>query len=260
MEIGVCVKRTPAVGARVAIAGDGRHLDTHLLGFTIGPHEECAVEEAVRIAERHRDRGEPARVTVLTVGPAEAADQLRTAIAAGADAGVLVEADCGDDAELDPEATAAALVHGIAEAGIRFDLLLFGTESAVAGHAQVGIRAAYALGLPIVVGVTGLDEDGAELVLRRRTGDGIEVYRVPTPAAVAVKEGLNLPRYPTMPGRIRARRARLTTVAAPPAGSVGLRTLRLRPPADERPETVRLGAGADAAPAVVDVLERIGVV
>ncbi|MDQ4118611.1 MAG: electron transfer flavoprotein beta subunit/FixA family protein [Actinomycetota bacterium] len=254
------MKRTPAVGAQVGIAADGRHLDTRLLGFTIGPHEECAVEEAVRIAERHRDRGDPARVTVLTVGPAQAADQLRTAIAAGADAGVLVEAQAGDDAELDPQETAAALVHGIVEAGIRFDLLLFGTESAVAGHGQVGIRVARALGLTIVVGVTGVDEEGDGLVLRRRAGDGIEVYRVPTPAAVAVKEGLNLPRYPTMPGRIRARRATLTTVTAPPARQAGLRTVRLRPPVDERPETVRLGSGADAAPAVVDVLERIGVV
>ena len=260
MEIGVCVKRTPAVGAQVAIAGDGRHLDTRLLGFTIGPHEECAVEEAVRIAERHRDRGDAARVTVFTVGPPEAADQLRTAVAAGADAGVLVEADCGDDAELDPEATAAALVHGIRAAGAAFDLLLFGTESAVAGHGQVGIRVAHALGLPIVVGVTAVEETGDGLVLRRRAGGEVEVYRVPTPAAVAVREGLNLPRYPTMPGRIRARKARLPTVAAPQTAPPGLRTVRLRPPADERPETVRLGTGAGAAPAVVDVLERSGVV
>lgn len=256
-DVLVCVKRTPAVGAQITLTEDRLAIDTRHLGFTIGPHEECAVEEAVRIAEAHRDAGGTARVTVLTVGPPEAAEQLRYAISMGADDGVLVEV--GTE-ELDPEATAASILAGVRAAeGTRYDLLLFGTDSAVAGNAQVGIRVAGALGLPMVTGITGIDVAGDGLVLRREAPGGVEVYRVPLPAAVGVKEGINLPQYPTITGRMRARRADLRTVPwAPVAG--GLRTVALRAPREDRPETVVLGTGAAAAPAVVQVLDALGVV
>ena len=261
-DVLVCVKRTPAVGTQISLTDDRLAIDTHHLGFTIGPHEECAVEEAVRIAERHRGAGGTAWVTVLTVGPPDAAEQLRYAISMGADEGVLVEVPTED---LDPEPTAASILAGVrAATGIAYELLLFGTDSAVAGNAQTGIRVACALGLPMVTGIKSLDDeadgaDGAGLVLRRETPDGVEVYRVPLPAAVAVKEGINLPRYPTIKGRMRARKAALRTVPGETAPG-GLRTVALRRPREDRPKTVVLGTGAAAAPAVVEVLAELGVV
>jgi len=85
MNILVCVKRVPAPGARINITEDGQAVDTAFLGFTVSPHEECAVEQAVQLIEKHG--GE---VTVLTLGPAEAEEQLRTAVSVGAAKAVLV--------------------------------------------------------------------------------------------------------------------------------------------------------------------------
>ncbi|MDN5915800.1 MAG: electron transfer flavoprotein beta subunit/FixA family protein [Pseudonocardia sp.] len=264
------MKRTPAVGARILLTEDRRGIDTRHLGFTMGPHEECAVEEAVRIAERsasgtsidtdrRREEGSRASVTVLTVGPPEAAEQVRYALSMGADAGVLAEAP---SEECDPEVTAASIVHvvrAMAAEGTVFDLILFGNDSAVAGHGQVGIRVGCALGLPVVGGIKEIGVRGDRLALRRHTATGAELYDVPLPAAVAVKEGINVPRYPTIKGRMRARKATLRTFGWQPAPG-GLRTVALRRPREDRPETVLLGTGAGAAPAVVDMLTGLGVV
>ncbi|MPY78343.1 MAG: electron transfer flavoprotein beta subunit/FixA family protein [Actinophytocola sp.] len=249
MEVLVCVKRVPAPGAKVPLTDDATDIDTRYLGHTIGPHEECGVEEAVRIVKAHGGSA-----TVLAVGPPEADEQLRYAIAMGADRGVLVDVGA---AELDPEATAAAIVHAVGDTS--YDLVLFGTESADASHYQVGIRVARALGLPIVGGIKGIDIDDGAARLRREVADGVEVYRLPLPAAAAVKEGLNLPRYPSMPGRLKAKKARIDVVPYTPEPG-GLRKVRLRQPNDDREEAIVLGHGADAAPRVVDVLEQIGVI
>src|SRR5690242_20714213 len=136
MEILVCVKRVPMVGGRIAVTADEQDVDTRMSGFTVSPHEECAVEEAVQIVER-----EGGSVTVLTLGPPEAADQLRDMLALGAQRAVLLETD---GREWGPMATAAAIA---AAAGRRadseqgpYDLLLFGNEAADTGGYQVGIR------------------------------------------------------------------------------------------------------------------------
>lgn len=249
MDVLVCVKRVAGTGSSITLTDDGRAVDTKHLGFTIGPHEECAVEEAVRIVAEHGGA-----VTVLTVGGPEADEQLRYALSMGADRAVRV--DCGD-ADPDPQRTAAAIVHAVTAAGTTFDLVLVGQESADAGHYQVGARVAHGLGLPIVTGVKGIDIlDGSAVRLRRPVPDGVEVYEAPLPMAVAVKEGLNLPRYPSMRGRLRASRAGIEVVSADvPAG--GLRTLRLRLPEQATRDTVLLGKGADAAPAVVDLIEEL---
>lgn len=256
MEVLVCVKRVPATGAKIPLTEDGSDVDTRNLGFTIGPHEECAVEEAARIAEQSGGSA-----TVLTVGPDEADEQLRYAMSMGAQGGVLVRSE---SAEIDPEATASAITHAVrtleAE-GRHFDLIMFGNESADAGHYQVGIRVACALGLPVVGGIKGidLDTDQGRATLRRETPDGVEVYESPLPAAVAVKEGINLPRYPTLKGRLRAKKAEVRAIE-PETVAGGLRKVRFRPPPEAERETVVLGHGGDAAGPVVDVLTDLGVV
>jgi electron transfer flavoprotein beta subunit len=143
VRILVCVKRVPVTGGRMVLTEDAQALETKHLGFTISPHEECAVEEAVRIVEA--GGGE---VVVLTLGPAEAEEQLRDCLAIGADRGILLKTSD----EWDPQATAGAIVDA-ARGEEPFDLVLFGNESADAGNYQVGIRVAYALGLPVVTGL-----------------------------------------------------------------------------------------------------------
>src|SRR5260221_1983097 len=157
MDILVCVKRVPATGGRIVLTSDSQEMDTRCLGFTVSPHEECAVEEAVRIVETQGGSS-----TVLTLGPAAAEDQLRDAMAVGMERAILLETD---GREFDPMATAEAIVETIRSqeaAHGPYDLILFGNEAADTGDFQVGIRVAVALDRPIVTGVKSLTvADGA---------------------------------------------------------------------------------------------------
>jgi electron transfer flavoprotein beta subunit len=234
------------------LTDDQQAIDARHLPFTVSPHEECAVEEAVRIKEAHGGS-----VTVMTLGPAEAEEQLRYSISTGADEVVLLATDGTD---WDPQATSAALAAGIVEleADDRpFDLILFGNESADAGGYQVGIRVARALGRPAVGGIKGIDIEEGVVVARRETDAGFEVYRLPLPAVVAVKEGINLPRYPTLPSRLKAKKADVAVVQ-PSVAPGGLRMLRLVNPPEVATSTRILGHGPEAAPGVADLLEELG--
>jgi electron transfer flavoprotein beta subunit len=245
VKILVCVKRVPETGARITLTPDAQAIDTTFLGFTISPHEECAVEEALRIG------GE---TTVLTLGPAAAEEQLRNAMAMGIDSAVLLDTD---GAEWGAEATAAAIADAVRDRG--YDLLLFGNESADAGNYQVAVRVAYALGLPVVTGVKRLELRDGGLEAWREAGGGWDVFELPLPAVVSVKEGINLPRYPSLKGRLRAKSAPIERVQPAPRPS-RLETVRLAVPQEEARRVELLGEGAAAAPRVVEVLRELGLV
>jgi electron transfer flavoprotein beta subunit len=241
----VCVKRVPETGARITLTPDAQAIDTSYLGFTISPHEECAVEEAVRIG------GE---TTVLTLGPAAAEEQLRNAMAMGIGSAVLLETDGSD---WGAEATAAAIADTVRDGG--YDLLLFGNESADNGNYQVAVRVAHALGLPVVTGIKGLSIADGAVEARREAGGGWEIFELPLPAIVSVKEGINLPRYPSLKGRLAAKKATIERV--PPAERPSrLEMIRLAVPQEERKTVQVLGDGAAAAPRVVAVLRELGLV
>ena len=249
MKILVCVKRVPITGGRMVLTADEQAIETKHLGFTISPHEECGVEEAVRIVEA--GGGE---VVALTLGSAEAEEQLRDCMAIGADRGILLKTD---GTEWDAQATAAAIVDAVRAEG-PFDLLLFGNESADAGNYQVGIRVAYALGLPVVTGLKGISVAGGRVRCERDTGAGRDVYEVPLPAVLTVLEGLNLPRYPSVPGRLRAK-SKPVTVVEPVRPESKLEKLRLVVPEGQGKQAEILGHGAEAAPKVVQVMQQLGV-
>ena len=253
MNILVCVKRVPATGGRIVLTPDGSDIDVRYLGFTVSPHEECAVEEAVRIVEANGGS-----TAVLTLGPAAAEDQLRDAMAIGIERAILLETDGRD---WDPVATSRAIIEAIRAqeaAGAPFDLILFGNESADSGGFQVGLRVAAALGRPCVTGVKALGiRDGGVTARREATGGGWESFELPLPAVVTVKEGINLPRYPSVPGRLRAKKKEIER-STPEWSDGGLEKIVLRLPQAEVTHAEVIGRGADAAPAVVDLLERIG--
>ena len=251
MNVLVCVKRVPETGARITLTPDAQAIDTSLLGFTISPHEECAVEEALRIVERHGGS-----TTVLTLGPAGATEQLQNAMAMGVGAAVLLETD-GDD--WNAEATAAALAEAIRARPNTFDLLLFGNEAADTGDYQVGVRVAHTLGLPCVTGIKGITIEDGRLTARREAGGGWEIFELPLPAVVTVKEGINLPRYASLPGRLRAKKTPIERIE-PQRRASALETIRLVVPAERQSHVEILGRGAEAAPRVVEVLRELGLV
>lgn len=253
MKILVCVKRVPAPGSKINITADGQQVDATNLGFTTSPHEECAVEAAARLIEEHGGEA-----TVLTLGPAAAEEQLRYAVSVGMHRGVLLATG---DGEWDPQRTARAITAAISEleaAEGPFDLILFGNESADAGGFQVGIRVAHALGRPMVNGAKGLSVAERTASVEREADAGRETYSLPLPAVVGVKEGINLPRYPTMRGRLASKKAEIAT-SVPTAEAGGLVKRRLTSPPERTSQTIVLGTGPEAAPAVVDVLEQLGV-
>jgi electron transfer flavoprotein beta subunit len=251
LNILCCVKRVPMTGGRIVLTADEQAIETRHLGFTISPHEECGVEEAVRLVEQHGGSS-----TVLTLGPAEAEEQLRDCMALGIDRAILLLAD----AEFDAQATAAAILEAIAAeraAGTEYDLIFFGNESADAGGYQVGIRVAHALERPCVTGLKGIALADGGVRCEQEVAGGRDVYQVPLPAVVTVKEGLNLPRYPSVPGRMRAKRKPLETRTPAPVAA-GLEKVRLVVPEGQGKQAEILGRGPDAAPAVVEMLRGAG--
>ena len=253
MRVLVCVKRVPAPGAKINITPDGQRVDTANLGFTMSPHEECAVEAGAQLIEAHGGEA-----TVLTLGPVEAEEQVRYAVSVGMQRGVVMPIN---DDEWDPQRTAQAITSAVQDleaADGPFDLILFGNESADSGGFQVGIRVAYALDRPMVNGAKALKVDGDTAHVEREADAGREAYTLPLPAVVGIKEGINLPRYPTMKGRLASKKAEIASVE--PTGDLGgLTKITLQPPPERTSQTVILGNGPEAAPAVVDVLEEIGV-
>ena len=202
VKILVCVKRVPMTGGRIVLTDDAQAIETRHLGFTISPHEECGVEEAVRLVEAHGGES-----VVLTLGPPEAEEQLRDAMAIGID---RAHPPRHDGEEWDPQATAGAIVDAIRAdeaADGPFDLVFFGNEAAdsgeLPGRDPGRARARAPRARP---GSRASPSRTATVRCEQEVAGGRDVYQLPLPAVVTVLEGLNLPRYPSVPGRLRAQR------------------------------------------------------
>jgi len=248
----VCVKRVPDSSSEVVLTDDGQSVDGRYAGFTMSAHEECAVEIAAQVTA---DGGE---ATVLTLGDADAVEQLRASLAVGCSAATHVVADPQRFGPADVAREIAAVIRDHEAQGRPHDLVLLGNDAADSGDFQVGIRLAYELGRPVVNGVNTVSVADGVVTATGSGPEGHETYRVPLPAVLTVLEGGVQPRYPTVPGRMKAKKVPIEerAPAAEPAGPKRVRLL-LPPPA---PSNVQiLGNGADAAPAVVDVLEKLGV-
>jgi electron transfer flavoprotein beta subunit len=249
----VCVKRVPDSSSEVVLTDDAQAVDGRFAGFTMSPHEECAVELAVQVTAA--TGGEAA---VLTVGDADAVEQLRSALAVGAAAATLVQAEPSTLGPADVAREIAAVVRAHEAEGTTHDLVLLGNDAADSGDFQVGIRLAYELDRPVVNGVSTVEVEDGSIVARGEGPDGHETFRLPPPAVVTILEGGVEPRYPSVPGRMKAKKVQIEErePASEPAGPNRVR-FTLPPPVSSDVQV--LGEGAAAAPAVVDLFERIGV-
>ena len=249
----VAVKRVVDSSGEATLTPDQQGLDGRFAGYTIGDHDACAVELGIQVAE-----ATGGTVTVVSVGVAEAVEQIRGALALGAHAGVLVEADPVALGPADVAAEIAAVVTDAEADGDPYDLVLLGNDAADTGDFQVPIRLAYAVGRPIVTGAGTAEVVDGTLVAQVTGPHGDETYEVPLPAVASVLEGGTEPRYPTLKGRMAAKKIEVEVrpAATTPAGGG-----RVRWHLPEEPPTSSevIGEGPEAAPAVVDLFERLGV-
>jgi electron transfer flavoprotein beta subunit len=251
----VCIKRVPDLGGEVTLTADGLSVDDSSLGHTVSPHEECAVELAIQVA-----KDTDGEATVLTVGSADSIEQLRNSLAVGATGAVLVEADAGAYGPADVAAAIAEVVRAHEAAGTTYDLVLLGNDASDTGDFQVGIRLSYLLDRPVVAGVSTLSVEGQTVTARGGSPDGgTEIFEVPLPAVLTVMEGGIEPRYPTIPGRMKAKKVKIEQLS--PSGTPGgTGRVRLKLPEAQPSQVSVLGKGPEAAAAVVDLFEKLGVV
>ncbi len=253
MNVLVCIKRVPDFSGEVLLAEDGQSADARFVGFTLSDHDSCAVELAVQIASATEGQA-----TVLTVGSPDSVEQLRSALGVGCTAAVVVEADPVALGPADVAREIAAVVRDHEASGTSYGLVLLGNDAADSGDFQVGIRLAHELDRPVVTGIKNVTIDGDTARLQGDGPEGLETYAVPLPAVVTVMEGGVEPRYPTITGRMKAKKVAVENrpSALAPVGS-GRVQLTLPPPS---PSTVEvLGEGPESAGTVVDLLQRLGV-
>ncbi len=253
MDVLVCVKRVPDLGGEITLTDDALGVDDSYLGHTVSAHEECAIELAIQTA-----KATDGQATVLTVGGEDADEQLRDALALGCSAAVRVDADVSAFGPVDVAAAIADVVRSHEADGRSYDLVLLGNDASDTGDFQVGVRLAYLLDRPVVTGISTVSPGDAGVVARGDGPNGTEIFELPTPAVVAVMEGGVEPRYPSIPGRMKAKRVTIEVVE-PQREPAGSGRVRLKLPPTPPSQVQILGTGAEAAPAVVDLLEKLGV-
>lgn len=196
MNIVVYLKQTFDSEAKISLTGDGKINDAGV-NLVMNPYDEFAVEEGIRLKEKHG--GE---VTVISVGPDSTQQALRTALAMGADKAVLVNDPAIDTS--DDKTTATVLAKALAD--IPHDIVLAGRIAIDDGAGQLAIRLAEALDVPSVSSVVKLDVDGTAATAVREIDGGSETVEVQLPAVVTAQKGLNEPRYPAMAGIMKAKK------------------------------------------------------
>jgi electron transfer flavoprotein beta subunit len=251
----VAVKRVPDSSSEVLLTADEQAVDGSKAGFTTSPHEECAVEIATQVVAAGEGGGE---ATVVTLGDKDAAEQLRNALAVGCTQATHVVADAHTLGPIDIARELAPVVRDPEAAGRTHDLVLLGSDASDTGDFQVGIRLAYELGRPVVNGATTVTiEDGVAVAVGKGP-EGQETYRVPLPAVVTIREGGVEPRYPSVKGRMAAKKVQIEE-REPAAEHRGPQRVKLLLPPPTPSSVQILGEGAAAAPAVVDLFEQLGV-
>ena len=183
MNIFVCIKQVPDTTTRIKLRDDGKGIDEADIQWIISPHDELAIEEALRLREQQPG----SIITVLSAGPERVTDSLRMALAMGADSAVRLDLPGDADSGMNARALAAA----IGKLGPA-DIVFTGKEAIDDGAAAVGPLLAVFLDLPSVTVVNGIDYGDGALTCRRDVGGGnIEVIETPLPAVVAAQVGLN---------------------------------------------------------------------
>lgn len=217
MNIWVLLKQTFDSEEKIVIANDSISDDG--VKFIINPYDEYAVEEAIQLAEQSGGK-----VTVLSLGSEKTGEALRTALAMGADEAVLIT---DERIPQDEWCIAHVIASYLAEQPV--DLILGGYVSIDTGAGQVALRIAEQLALPHAAAITKLEVKSSKQAIVHRDAEGdIEMIEVSLPALFTAQQGLNEPRYPTLPGIMKAKRKPFRTLSLIDIPSVSLADLSAR--------------------------------
>jgi electron transfer flavoprotein beta subunit len=224
-KILVGLKRVVDYNVRVRVKNDGSGIETDGVKMSINPFDEIGLEEALRIKER----GEASEVIVISVGPSEAQQQLRTGLAMGADRAILVESDD----PVDPLSIARIFKTIIDRDGI--DLVLLGKQAIDNDNSQTPQMLAAIWGRPQATFASQIETNGDTATVTREVDAGLEKVEIDLPAVISVDLRLNEPRYVKLPDIMKAKKKPLEQIALSEIGidpGPALKELNFEPPVD----------------------------
>ncbi len=256
MNIIVCMKPVPDTTAEKRLLPDGT-LDRASVPTIINPWDEYAIEEALRI----REAGGSGEIVLLCMGPENSTETIRKGLAMGADRAVLVT----DPALHGSDMWATSKVLAEALRKLQFDLVLFGSQSTDAGGGMVYNIVAEMLGLPAVTWINEIEVTGGKVRGKRGSDIGYDVVEAPLPAIASVTQTAHEPRYPSLPGIMKAKKKEIAVMGLSDLGidasQVGLSGAMTTVTGSERPQTARARQiikaedPAATAAAIADFLE-----
>ena len=197
MEIIVLLKQVPATESFIGIADDGVSIKTEDIKWVINPYDEYAVEEALRIRSAHGGT-----VTIISAGPERSVEAIRTALAMGADKGMLIKSPAADKCD----GLGIARILAAALKNIKFDLIIAGQRAVDDDNFQVGTALAEFLSIPNISLVIKEEIADGKIRCCRTVEGGTVVLEAPLPALFTTQKGLNEPRYASLPGIMKAKR------------------------------------------------------
>jgi electron transfer flavoprotein beta subunit len=209
MKIIACIKQVPDTETRIKLIPGANHIDTKDVKFIINPYDEFALEEALKTKEKLGGD-----VTVITVGPPDVEPSIRECFARGVDNGIRIWSDGFE--HIDTLGTARLLAKAISNNG--YDLIVCGKNAIDDDSAQVGTMIAEFLGIPQVPVVIKADISATSAKLHRQIEGGTEVLEVSLPALFTAQKGLNEPRYPSLKGKMAAKKKSITVIDGKTSG------------------------------------------
>ena len=220
MRFLVCMKQVPDSTTRVKVAPDGTSIVTDGVTWSISPYDEYAIE----LALEHKDQAPETVVSVITVGGPRTKDALRQALAMGCDDATLISAE-----RLGPFGTANALRSAVEE--LKPDLVLCGKQASDDDQGFVGPALAEALGWPHLSQVTKISPAPQGMELWKETEGGHEIWTATGPVVLTVQKSAKDPRYPSLPGIMKAKKKEIPERAATGADdAVQIEIVKLEPP------------------------------
>ncbi|MDA8413429.1 MAG: electron transfer flavoprotein subunit beta/FixA family protein [Desulfobacteraceae bacterium] len=207
MKLLVCIKQVPDLESRFKPNTEGSWFNEADLAWRMNEYDEYAVEQAVQLREQ---LGDSAELTVLSIGPDRVVEAIKKTLAMGADNAVHIQDPAA--ATKDPWQIASIIAAYAKDKG--FDLIFTGMQSQDRGSAQVGVTIAELLGYSCATTLVGFAFDNGTVTAKRELEGGIKgVVKLKTPALVTCQLGLNIPRYPTLPNIMKAKRKEITALA-----------------------------------------------